>query len=129
LYQNCQHVMVPNGKLSWNIQYLLCYMYYFIFIKWFEQIDDLFIWSPTKIINFFRCSWLIDIKSVRIVLREFKQWWQSIPPISTKRTITSHHNWSHLAHTKFMTLEIQVLACDRHTKVAGISYDFFCIGI
>ena len=26
---------------------------------------------------------------------EFKQWWKSIPPISTKRTITSHLNWTH----------------------------------
>jgi len=26
--------------------------------------------------------------------RKFKQWWSSIPPISRKRTVTSHLNWS-----------------------------------
>jgi len=25
----------------------------------------------------------------------FKQWWSSIPPISTKWTFTSHLNWIH----------------------------------
>jgi len=27
--------------------------------------------------------------------RKFKHWWSSIPPISTKWTITSHLNWTH----------------------------------
>jgi len=27
--------------------------------------------------------------------RKFKQWWSSIPPISTKRTTTSHLNWTY----------------------------------
>jgi len=27
--------------------------------------------------------------------RMFKQWWSSIPPISTKRTITTQLNWTH----------------------------------
>ena len=30
--------------------------------------------------------------------RKFKQWWSSIPPVSTKRTITSHLNWTHWTH-------------------------------
>jgi len=31
--------------------------------------------------------------------RKFKQWWSSIPPISTKRTIISHYNWTHWKQT------------------------------
>ena len=32
--------------------------------------------------------------------RKFKQWWSSIPPISTKRTINSHLNWTHKIQKK-----------------------------
>jgi len=32
--------------------------------------------------------------------RKFKQRWSSIPPISTKRTITSHFNWTHWTQEK-----------------------------
>jgi len=32
---------------------------------------------------------------VLIMKRKFKQWWSSIPPISTKWTITSHLYWTH----------------------------------
>lgn len=32
-----------------------------------QQIDYLLFWSSTKIINFLRCSWVIDIKSVIII--------------------------------------------------------------
>ena len=27
-----------------------------------------------------------------VIIRKFKQWWSSIPPIPTKRTFTSHLN-------------------------------------
>ena len=30
-----------------------------------------------------------------VIKRKFKQWWSSIPPISTKRTTISHLNWTH----------------------------------
>jgi hypothetical protein len=30
-----------------------------------------------------------------IMRSKFKQWWSSIPPMSTKQTITSHLNWTH----------------------------------
>jgi len=30
-----------------------------------------------------------------IMKRKFKQWWSYILPISTKRTIISHLNWTH----------------------------------
>jgi hypothetical protein len=33
-------------------------------------------------------SWSVN----RIMKRKFNQWWSTIPPISTKRTITSHFN-------------------------------------
>jgi len=29
---------------------------------------------------------------IDVMRRKFKQWWSTIPPISTKRTITSHLN-------------------------------------
>jgi len=29
-----------------------------------------------------------------IMIKKFKQWWSPFPPISTKRTITSHLNWT-----------------------------------
>jgi hypothetical protein len=35
-----------------------------------------------------------------IMKRKFKQWWLSIPPIWTKRTMTSHLNWTHRIQTK-----------------------------
>jgi len=31
---------------------------------------------------------------------KLKQWWSSIPPISTKQTITTHLNWTHWTHTQ-----------------------------
>ena len=35
-----------------------------------------------------------------IMKRKFKQWWPTIPPISTKKTITSHPNWTHWTKKK-----------------------------
>jgi len=31
---------------------------------------------------------------------KIKQWWSSIPPISTKWTITSHLSWTHWSWTQ-----------------------------
>ena len=41
----------------------------------------------------------------------------------TKRTVTSHLNWNHWTQKRepHMTLEIQVLAWDRHTHVVGLN--------
>jgi len=33
-------------------------------------------------------------KFSKIMKREFKQWWSTTPPISTKWTIASHLNWT-----------------------------------
>jgi hypothetical protein len=35
--------------------------------------------------------------------RKLKQWWWQIPPISTKRIITSHSNWTHWTRKKKTT--------------------------
>jgi len=43
--------------------------------------------------------------------RKFKHWWSSIPPISTKWTITSHLNWTHWTQKTpwHIMLEIQAM--------------------
>jgi len=41
--------------------------------------------------------------------RKFKQWWSTIPPISTKWTIISHLNSLNIKKPRHMTLEIQVM--------------------
>ena len=38
--------------------------------------------------------------------RKFKQWWSSIPLISTKWTITSHLNWTHWKQRKTTTYDV-----------------------
>jgi hypothetical protein len=53
----------------------------------------------------------------------FKQWWYQINQYQTKRTITSHLNWTQWKEKerpKHVTLEIQILVCDRHTNVAEL---------
>ena len=55
-----------------------------------------------------------------IMNRKFKQRWKSIPPISTKGTITSHLN-SMNKKRQHMMLEIYVLACDRHINVVVLN--------
>jgi hypothetical protein len=51
---------------------------------------------------FIRFSWFMrNIYRIYIMKRQFKQWWLTIPPISTKQKITSHHKdvawpWIHL---------------------------------
>ena len=54
-----------------------------------------------------------------IMKRKFKQLWTSIPPISTKLTITSHLKALNMIK-RHMMLEIQVLAWDKHKNVAGL---------
>jgi len=58
-----------------------------------------------------------------IMKRKFKQWCSTIPPISTKRTITSHLSWSHWLQrrSQHMTLEIHVLSWDRHNNMTGLN--------
>jgi len=55
-------------------------------------------------------------KKVQKVVR-----WSSIPPISTLRTITSHLNSLNRNRPQYMTLEIQVLAWNRHTNIVGLN--------
>ena len=52
-----------------------------------------------QIYFFFICNWN-DLK------RKFKQWWSSIPPISSKRTIISHLNWTHWTQIKTTTYDV-----------------------
>jgi len=57
-----------------------------------------------------------------IMKRTFKQWWSTILQILTKRTtITSHRNSLNNKKPRHMTLEIHVLAQDRHKYVAGLN--------
>ena len=55
---------------------------------------------------------------IRFMKKQFKQWW--LPPILTRRTITSPLNSLNIKKTRHMMLEIQVLAWDRHRNVAGL---------
>ena len=46
---------------------------------------------------------------------KYKQYWTTIPPISTKQTITFHHNSLNTKMTTtYMTYDIQVPTWDRH---------------
>jgi hypothetical protein len=48
----------------------------------------------------------------------FKQRWSTIPPISTKQTITSHLNSLNIKQGDHdMTLEMELLPWDRHKNV------------
>jgi hypothetical protein len=53
----------------------------------------------------------VIICQLSIMRRKFKQWWSLIPPISTKRTIASHLNWTHWTQIRprHMMLESQAL--------------------
>jgi len=44
--------------------------------------------------------------------RKFKEWWSTIPPISTIWTTSSH--WTQIK------LEIHLLACDRHKNYGRV---------
>jgi len=35
-----------------------------------------------------------------IIKRKLKKWWWTIPPISAKRTIIAHLNWTHWIQTR-----------------------------
>jgi hypothetical protein len=48
-------------------------------------------------------------------------WWPTISPISTKRTITFYLKWFNLKIVQLVTLVMQVLARNKHTNVAGWS--------
>jgi len=52
---------------------------------------------------------------------KFKQRWQTIPPISTKWTVTTHINSLNTERPRHMTLKIQVQAWDRHKNVAELN--------
>ena len=53
--------------------------------------------------------------------RNFNQCWSTVPLISTKRTITSHLSSLNIKREQHLTLEITVLAWDRHKNVAGFN--------
>jgi len=56
-----------------------------------------------------------------IINRKFRKRWSTIPPISTKLTITSHLNSLNIKIPRHMTLEIQDLTWDRHKNVVGLN--------
>ena len=58
-----------------------------------------------------KTTFVIKRDKQKITKTKFKQWWTTIPPISTKQTITSHINWTHCTQKKtyHMPLEIQIL--------------------
>ena len=65
-----------------------------------------------------------EIKLISTMKRKLRLWWLTIPPISTKRIITSHihslnNKWKD--HDTF-TLEIQILTWHRHTNMAGLNW-------
>ena len=49
----------------------------------------------------------------------FKQWWSTIPPISTKSTLTSNH-WTR-KRTKHLLMKIHVLVWDRNKNMSGLN--------
>ena len=60
---------------------------------------------------------LVDI-SIRIMKKEFKQWWSSVSPISTKRTITSYRKWIHWTLKRTRHLIFEILTWDKN--MAGL---------
>ena len=55
--------------------------------------------------------------------RKFKQWWSSIPQISTKWTIICHLNWTSWTQKKTAyDVRINVLAWDRHKNVVTLNW-------
>jgi hypothetical protein len=59
-------------------------------------------WSPGYRWPIADSAWFKAIKhwTMAILRRKFKQWWSSIPAISTKRTITSHLSCVHWTKRK-----------------------------
>ena len=59
---------------------------------------------------------------------KFKQWWSTIPRISTKKTqkkpITSHLKQLNTKRPWYIALEIHVLAWDRHKHMVGLNRGF-----
>jgi len=56
-----------------------------------------------------------------VMKRMFKQWWSTIPPISTKRTITSHLKPLNAKRPGHMAFEIWVLDWNRHTNLEALN--------
>jgi len=51
---------------------------------------------------------------------KFKHWWSSTPPISTKRTITSHLNWTQTDHDIWRK-KSRPIAWGRYRHLAGLN--------
>ena len=61
--------------------------------------------------------------NLQVMKRNVKQLWSSIPQISRKQTITSHLKELNTNRPQHMTtLEIQVLAWDRHKNVVVLNH-------
>jgi hypothetical protein len=57
------------------------------------------------------------------LIRKFEQGWSTIPPISTNQAITHYFN------SLNTTLELQVLAWDRHTNESSLNFHVICTTI
>ena len=90
--------------------------------------------EPNRIVTICKCLNIMTLRVIKIdqkvmiylffysvhyliTKRKLKQWWSSIPPISTKRTITSHLKLLNTKRQQHMRLEIQVLVWNRQTDV------------
>ena len=65
---------------------------------------------------------LYHIMLYRVHLATFKQWWSTIPQISTKRTTPLiSNNWTHTKPTTY-GVRIQIMSYDRHKNAAGLNW-------
>ena len=90
-----KHISVLASDLTTN------YNLYLISIKW--RMHIYYHYYSKRITG-------LSSKISSIMNRRFLQWWSTIPPISTKLTITSHGSHRAQKLPRHMTLQIQVLA-------------------
>ena len=66
-----------------------------------------------------------------LIKKNFKQWWSTFSPMSTKRIITSHPKLCNIKISQHISMEIQVLLAQKWMEVRNIywpiyaSTDFF----
>ena len=88
-YDNGQSYTTPRTCVTRT-----CFVNNFINVAWFHETGRGKFVTLWKSLHVLCLVWLI---LQYIMKRKFIQWWSSIPPISTKRAITSHLNSSSLA--------------------------------
>ena len=53
--------------------------------------------------------------------RKLKQWWSSISPISTKRAIAFHLDWTHLTQQKYDDIGHPGPGMEQYKNIAGLN--------